>query len=203
MEYLHRADNGRDVDMEPGTHVDREAQSATLTGRELQRSEIVRLWDINRREVIENIYYLEGGALVLKPEHYDMQGWPPGEADLYLPLLLDCFDRGGWFYGLFDRDSLVAMVVLESKFIGSGKDLLQLKELHVSCAYRGRGLGRQLFELARGKAREWGARGMYISATPSEHTIRFYLHLGCALTPHPDPELFALEPEDIHLECEI
>jgi predicted N-acetyltransferase YhbS len=174
-----------------------------LTGRLLVREEICHLWDIDRREVIDNIYYWENGGLVLKPEHYDMQGWPPGEADLYTPILEDCFDRGGWFYGFFEDDRLVGMAVLDSKFIGPHQDLLQLKQLHVSSARRGRGLGRQLFELAKAEARARGARGLYISATPSEHTINFYLRLGCTPTAHPDPDLLALEPEDIHLECGI
>ncbi len=174
-----------------------------MLGRNLTRDEIPLLWTIDRSEVIDNIYYFENGGLVLKPEHYDMKGWPSGDHSLYIPILQDCFDRGGWFYGLFDNDKLVAMVVLESRFIGPHHDLLQMKELHVSSAYRGQGLGRQLFELARDEARKRGARGMYISATPSEHTVNFYLSLGCTLSPCPDPDLFALEPEDIHLECAI
>ncbi len=177
--------------------------ASKLDARELTRSEVSRYWDIDRREVIDNIYYYENGALVLNPEHYDMQGWPPGEAGLYTPLLLDCFDRGGWFYGFFDGERLVAAVILESKFIGPHKDLLQLKALHVSRDYRSQGLGRRLFELAKEQARERGAKGLYISATPSEHTVNFYLRLGCTITAAPDPELFALEPEDIHMECGI
>ncbi len=171
-----------------------------LTARPLDRSEVCCIWDIDRREVIDKIYYLEDGRLVLKPEHYDMQGWPPGEAELYTPILLDCFDRGGWFRGLFDEERLVAAAVLESRFIGVHGDLLQLKALHVGSGYRGQGLGRRLFDSAKAEARRRGAKGLYISATPSEHTINFYLRLGCTLTAHPDPELFALEPEDIHLE---
>ena len=174
-----------------------------LLGRELTRSEVPHYWDIDRREVIDNVYYLIDGKLVLKPEHYDMSGWPPGESELYAPMLLDCFDRGGWLYGLFDDDKLIAAVVLESKFIGPRHDLLQLKAMHVSSSYRDQGLGRRLFELAREKARSRGARGLYISATPSEHTINFYLRLGCVVTSTPDPDLFALEPGDIHLECAI
>jgi predicted N-acetyltransferase YhbS len=177
--------------------------SSSLLGRELDRSEIPHYWDIDRREVIDHIYYLVNGELVLRPEHYDMQGWPPGEPELHTPLFFDCFDRGGWFYGLFDGDQLIAAVVLDNKFIGPRKDLLQLKAMHVSCNYRGHGLGRRLFELAKEKARSRGAKGLYISATPSEHTIHFYLRLGCIVTPTPDPELFALESGDIHLECEI
>jgi hypothetical protein len=29
---------------------------------------------------------------MLRPEHFDAQGWPPGEAEKYTPILLDCFD---------------------------------------------------------------------------------------------------------------
>ncbi len=174
-----------------------------INGRELGLHEIGQVWEIDRREVIDNIYYLENGMLVLKPEHYDMQGWPPGEAELYTPLLIDCFERCGWFYGLFDEGRLIAVTILDNKFIGKNKDLLQIKFLHVSHSYRGQGLGHQLWELSKQKAREKGAKGLYISATPSENTINFYLRLGCVVTEFPDRVLFELEPEDIHLECAL
>jgi predicted N-acetyltransferase YhbS len=174
-----------------------------ITGRELLRNEIALVWEMDRREVIDNIYYPENGGLVLKPEHYDMAGWPPGEADIYTPLLVKCFDHGGWFHGLFDDGRLIGVVILDNKFIGTHKDLLQLKFLHVSCAYRNQGLGDRLYELAKDKARALGAKGLYISATPSENTVNFYLRRGSVFTKEPDPELFELEPEDIHLECAI
>jgi predicted N-acetyltransferase YhbS len=174
-----------------------------ITERDLSRDEIEQVWQIDRSEIIENIYYAEKDGLVLKPEQYNMTGWPPGEAEIYTPLLLDCFDRGGWFHGVFDDGKLVGVVVLENKFIGRCKDLLQLKFLHVSSGYRGQGLGLRLFDLARARARGQGAKGLYISATPSENTINFYLRRGSLVTKEPDAELFALEPEDIHLECAI
>ncbi|MGD0672219.1 MAG: GNAT family N-acetyltransferase [Candidatus Binatus sp.] len=172
------------------------------TGRILRREEIEQVWNIDRSEVIENIYHFESGTLVLRPDHHDVPGLPPGEAEKYTPILLDCFDRGGWFYGAFDQAKLIGIVVLESKWIGKHKDQLQLKSLHVSSAYRNRGLGTQLFELAKTTARERGAKRLYISATPSENTVNFYIRLGCAVAGEPDPDLFELEPEDIHLECD-
>jgi predicted N-acetyltransferase YhbS len=166
----------------------------------LQREEIPLIWQIDRREVIENVYSLRDGKLVLKPEYYDMQGWPPGEAELYTPHLLDCYDRGGTFWGAFENDKLIGVAILESKFIGSEQDTLQLKFLHVSRDYRKRGIASALFKLAVEKAKALGARKLYISATPSEHTVSYYIRLGCVLATEIDPELFALEPEDIHLE---
>jgi predicted N-acetyltransferase YhbS len=174
-----------------------------VTIRELARNEIEDIWLIDRREVIENVYHLEHDRLVLKPEHYDMQDWHPGEAELYTPLLQESFDRGGWFCGAFDKARLVGVANLDNKFIGRDKDQLQLKFLHVSRGYRKLGLGRQLFDLARDKARQRGAKRMYISATPSENTVNFYLRWGAVVTNEPDPQLFALEPEDIHFVCGI
>ena len=171
--------------------------------RELERQEVRDVWSIDRAEVIDKIYYRDGNDLVLKPEHYDMKGWPPGEPEHYGPILLDCFDRGGTFYGAFDGEKLIGTAVLESRFIGQGKDQLQLKFLHVSRGHRQAGLGRTLFEKAVEKARELGARRLYISSTPSENTVRFYLRRGCRVTEDVDPALFELEPEDIHLELEI
>ena len=174
-----------------------------ITTRGLLREEIEQIWGIDRSEVIENVYYFEQGVLVLKPEHFEAQGWPPVEAEKFTPILYDCFDRGGWFCGAFDEEKLVGTAIIESKFIGKNREKLQLKFLHVSRAYRNRGLGKQLFELSRLTARQRCARGLYISATPSENTVNFYLRLGSAVTEEPDPELFAFEPEDIHLECDV
>ena len=173
------------------------------TVRELLRVEIKRIWDIDRSEVIENIYYFENDSLILKPEHYNMSGWPPGEAEKYTPILTDCFDQGGWFRGMFEDKKLIGVAVLDNKFIGKYKDNLQLKFLHVSSSYRNNGFGTELFELARAAAKDRGAKKLYISATPSENTINFYLQQGCTISPEPDPKLFELEPEDIHLECTV
>ena len=174
-----------------------------ISGRKLLREEIEQVWNIDRSEVINNIYRFESGTLVLSPHHFDVPGWPLGEAEKYAPILLDCFDRGGWFHGAFDRAALVGVVVLDSKRIGKHKDQLQLKFLHVSNSYRNSGLGTQLFELAKATARERGAKRLYISATASENTVNFYLRLGCAVAAEPEADLFELEPEDIHLECDV
>lgn len=174
-----------------------------ITTRELRRDEIKKVWEIDRSEVIDHINYFENGTLVLKPEHYDLRGWPPGEAEKSAPVLLDCFDRGGWFHGVFDDGKLIGLAILENQFIGRPRDQLQLKFLHVSRAYRNQGIGKQLFEQARARARQMGARLMHISATPSENTVNFYLSLGCVVAREPDPELFELEPEDIHFECDV
>lgn len=73
--------------------------------------------------------------------------------------------------------------------------------LYVSARKRGQGLGKQLFQLCLRQAAQEGAAGLYISSIPNKSTVDFYLAQGCRLIERPDAELFAREPEDIHLVC--
>jgi len=168
--------------------------------RELKENELPDIWAIDRREVVENIYYFRNGELVLEPEHWDVPGWPVDVASRFDPVFQECFKRGGSFWGAFKGEIFVGVAILESKFIGSQKDTLQLTYLHVSHDARKQGLGKKLFLLAAEKAKSLGARKMYVSATPSENTVHFYQNLGCTLAEEVDAEFFAEEPDDIHLE---
>ncbi|RQT15357.1 N-acetyltransferase [Burkholderia contaminans] len=176
------------------------AERDALSARLLTRDDVPLVWTIDRREIIEHLYVLRDGALHLVPDFYDVAGWPDGEADHYTPILLDCHDRGGWCVGTFDGARLVAAVFVDSQPLGPHGDMLQLKFLHVSHDWRGCGLGEQLYRAAREQARAMGAARLYVSATPSQNTIDFYLRLGFTVSASPDPALYALEPEDIHLE---
>ena len=171
--------------------------------RALERHELANIWSIDRAEIVERIYRLKGGVLVLEPAFIDAKGWPPGEAELYGPLLLDCVDHGGTACGAFDDGALIGAMLLESRFIGRAKDTLQLKFFHVSRPYRKTGVGRALFARAVARARELGARRLYVSATESENTVDFYMRRGCKLAQEIDPQLFALEPNDIHLALDL
>ncbi|HGN1707689.1 TPA: GNAT family N-acetyltransferase [Providencia rettgeri] len=166
--------------------------------RKLQRDEIPSVWSIDRTELIENLYLYQDGKLVLSKQRFDMKGWPEGEPEAYTPHLLESYDQGAIFLGVFEQDKLIAAASLDSVWRGEHKNLLQLSFLHVSYLYRGEGLAGGLFQQCVDMAIEKGAKGLYISATPSENTVHFYQYLGCTLIEEPDPELFALEPEDIH-----
>ncbi len=168
--------------------------------RPLAREEIGRLWSIDRSESIRGLYRLEGGRLRLRAERHELRGWPAGEPEKYTPILEACHARGGWCRGLFDGGRLIGAAVLDARFRPGAGRRLQLAFLHVSQAERRLGWGRELFEGACAEAQRRGAGSLYVSATPSEGTVGFYRSLGCRVAAQPDPELHALEPEDIHLE---
>ena len=168
--------------------------------RVLKREEIKKIENIDRSEVVEQIYYCKDGKLTLEDEFYDIKGWDPAELEENIKQLHAIYDRNGTIFGAFDGDKLIGISALESEFIGRKKDQLQLYFHHVDNHYRHRGIGGKLLTKIVEKAKELGATKLYISATPSKNTIDFYMHVGCTLASELNPKLYEQEPEDVHLE---
>lgn len=78
-------------------------------------------------------------------------------------------------------------------------DMAQLDALFVSRHFRRRGIARQLTALVIRQAAADGHSRLYVSATPSASAVRFYQSQGFVPTQQVHPELWALEPEDIHM----
>jgi GNAT superfamily N-acetyltransferase len=171
--------------------------------RMLELSEIEKFRDIDRSEVIDEIYYHRNGALVLEKEHYDMKGFPPGKQDKLMERQREILRAGGVVLGAFDGPLLVGIASLENYFRGSKKKYLKVDILFVSKNYRGRGIARALVRRIGEQAKAIGADALYISATPSRRTVEFYMSCGARLIDELDPELFKMEPEDIHLEIPL
>jgi ribosomal protein S18 acetylase RimI-like enzyme len=81
--------------------------------------------------------------------------------------------------------------------------IAQLAFLHVSNGYRVRGIGRHLSDELERVACEQGDARMVVSATPSLNTVRFYRRRGFEPMEEPLPELYELEPEDVHMEKQL
>jgi len=112
--------------------------------------------------------------------------------DKWLPILKE----GGVLFGALDGDVLAGLAMLRYKLSDT---TAQLALLHVSRAYRRQGIATRLFREACQMAREDGAEELYVSATPSESAVGFYLSEGSRLAMQVNEELFAEEPEDIHM----
>lgn len=171
-----------------------------FTHQTLSRSEIARLAEIDRTESIDGIYYVRQGALVLEEEHWDVPDWSQAEKQRRMAALEADYDRGCLFFGALDGPCLAGMAVLDPHPLPTGVDRLNLSGLWVGHPYRGQGLGRGLLQLAVAEAQARGAQALYVSATPSERTVRFYRSAGFRLATPVDPDLYEREPEDIHME---
>ena len=105
--------------------------------------------------------------------------------------------------GCFDSNKLVGVAALDSEFIGNNRDYLQLYFLHVDSKYRRTRIGSKLLKKVANHAKKLMAKKLYISATPSQNTINFYINIGCQLVSELNPDLYQLEPNDIHLELSL
>ena len=105
-------------------------------------------------------------------------------------------DAGGIAIGAFSNGRLVGIgVVVPHLRAGTA----QLAFLHVSEGFRATGIGRRLSDELDLIARDAGDTEIVVSATPSENTVRFYLSRGYELMAQPLPDLYELEPEDVHM----
>lgn len=174
-----------------------------LNIRTLNRSEIENVRNLDRREIVKQVYYLDNGQLKLKNKFYDIKTWKADELERSIEHLYEIYDGHGCILGAFVEGKLIAVSALDSEFFGKNRNYLQLYFFHVDSRYRELGFGKKLLKRTIIKAKELGAKKLYISATPSQKTINFYLSMGCELTSEVNPRLFELEPEDIHLQLPL
>ena len=171
-----------------------------ITFRELSQNEVVRVRDIDRTEKVRVGYRVEEGNLIRMDVRWDSSPWREEGEEHSIPYMIrsleDVVSNGGKMLGAFDDDRLVGIAAIRPRLTDS---MDQLAFLHVSDGYRRRGIASRFYEQIEELARQSGTEQLYVSATPSESAVGFYTSRGFALTPTPHPELFKLEPEDIHM----
>jgi GNAT superfamily N-acetyltransferase len=174
---------------------------APITYRPFVFADLPRIRDLDRTERIRVLYIQHGTQLEERHDNFDSPNWrTEGDGEhtyagnqAHVEELLA---SGAVALGAFDGDRLAGVIVLV-RHLRPG--VAQLAWLHVSNGYRARGIGKRLCEELDDLAREGGDTEIVVSATPSENTVRFYMGRGYRPMAEPFPELFALEPEDIHL----
>lgn len=165
--------------------------------RMLARSETERTGEIDRSESIAESYCVRNGKLerVATPEW--VPAFDPKELKTIIERQKDILQRDGAVFGAFEGNTLAGVASVDRKIMATG--LCKMDILYVSRPYRKLGLGVQLLQACKEQAKAYGAAGLYISATPTRGTVDFYLRQGAVLLERPDPVLFRMEPEDIHL----
>ena len=103
-------------------------------------------------------------------------------------------------YAALDEEKVAGFIGLKKQLVDS---YMILDMMHVSAEYRGKGIGRRLFELGKKEARKSGAKALYISACSSEETIAFYIAMGAKLTDEPIKEMADEEPFDLQMTWDV
>ncbi len=165
----------------------------------LDRADLTRLGEIDRSEHITATYCCEAGKLIGAASDIHATAWHDGSGDHSLSHMIEFCDdhlaHGGVAIGAFADERLVGIGIVS---FDVAPHTAQLAFLHVTRELRRTGLGRLLTRRLDELAAARGARHMYVSATPSESAVGFYLAEGFRPTA-PIPRLFELEPEDIHM----
>jgi GNAT superfamily N-acetyltransferase len=173
-----------------------------LSYRRLDVTELGRVREIDRTEQIDTLYVQEGASLREVHGEFSARPWDPvGEGEHSVAgqrrELERYVEQGAACIGAFDGERLVGIGVVQFHV---RRRVAQLAYLHVTSAGRGSGVGSALTAELERLAREAGDTSMVVSATPSRNTVRFYVHRGFTPMAEPLPELYELEPEDVHLE---
>jgi GNAT superfamily N-acetyltransferase len=168
----------------------------TILYREVSLDELQRrIAEIDVSEHGDVVYYWIDGEVKPVPEIWDR----PHRSD-------DSWQNGSWVttlglpgvkaWGAFDSERLVGAVVYRPHLT---EDMAQLAALFVSRDCRRMGIAARLSEEVDRQARSEGHSAVYVSATPSESAVNFYRSQGYIPTQKTHPDLYALEPEDIHM----
>lgn len=103
-------------------------------------------------------------------------------------------------FGAFDRGKLVGFITVSHNMFGNTAKYLELVCFQVSEPYRGKGIGRILFQQACEEARRLGAEKLYISGHSSKESQAAYKALGCVHAKEINQKLAEEEPYDVQLE---
>jgi GNAT superfamily N-acetyltransferase len=164
--------------------------------RPLTRAELPRVYEIDVEERGTVVYEQAGPHVTVRPEAWHRPRRSTAAWDRNIAAWEPLLAQGGMALGAFDGDVLVGIAVLHLRLT---ERMAQLAALFVSQDQRRRGVARQLTEEVVRLARASGAQALYVSATPSESAVGFYTNQGFQPTGEVNAELYALEPDDIHM----
>ncbi len=178
---------------------------AEIHYRWMEPDEVERVGEIDRAEQIRTGYEFTEGKLQQLIVNWDSPTWPAeGDGEYTIAAQVrfcrDHLERKGRMYGAFDDEKLVGIGIIQQ---GVREGIAQLAYLHVSNGYRRMGIGERITKELTREAKRAGAMKMYVSATPSGSAVGFYLSRGFRPVDTPIPELFELEPEDIHMMMDV
>lgn len=131
------------------------------------------------------------------------EDWNEEEYSELVTCLKNTITSGGIVIGAFSNVMLKGFVSVESAFFGTNSEYLDLSSIHVSEDMRGKGIGKELFQLARTWAKKHGAKKLYISAHSAVESQAFYHAMGCGEAQEYNQLHVEKEPCDCQLECKL
>jgi GNAT superfamily N-acetyltransferase len=178
-------------------------QRKVLVLRAFTAAHARRLAELDRSESVRMLFAVRDGEIVPLGHGEEVPQWSGAWLDGVVAFARRHLEAGGTGVAAFDGDLIAGVAVVGGAAVRGDPRELQLALLHVGRPHRRRGVAGRLLEEVRQEALRRGARRLYVSATPSEAALGFYLARGARLAVPVDPTLAALEPDDVHLVLEL
>jgi predicted N-acetyltransferase YhbS len=153
----------------------------------------------NRYQQVQKCWRKENGEWILKDIAF-LEQWNVAEKEKLVQFLRNTCASGGTVLGAFHQQILVGFASLEQERLGTEQQYLQLSCMHVNYEYRGQRIGKGLFIRISQKAKEMGAKKLYISGHSSQESQAFYRRMGCADALEVQARMVEEEPGDCQLE---
>ena len=167
-----------------------------ITFQEISLQELTnRVTEIDVSEHGAVVYYWIGNELKPAPEEWDRpkrtrDSWKNDSWTTVMNL------KGVKAWGAFNGEQLVGVIVYRPHLT---EDTAQLAALFTDKDHRRMGIASRLTQQLIQQAKDDGHSKLYVSATPSESAVNFYISHGFVPTQQAHPGLYELEPEDIHM----
>lgn len=181
------------------------ATASSIEIKQLETDDIELIRTIDRSEHIDTLYTVKDGQLLAETVAIDIPTWDAEGHDEHssarrITEFQPVVDSGATLLGAFIEDTAAGIAIVDPTLEG---ETAWFAFLHVSHAYRRKGVAAALWTACAEIAANAGATSMCVSATPSGSAVGFYTSRGCRLADPPHPALFAKEPEDIHFVCPL
>ena len=155
----------------------------------------------DRTQIVERVWRVIDGEKKVVPCVFT-ESWDARLLrDIVFGDFAEAMEFGGKVFLAYEKDHLLGFATLGGEALGLEDEYLQLIQLHVSFPERGKGVGKKLFVHCIRKAKEMGAKKLYISSHSSIETQAFYKNMGCVDAKWIFETQVEREPYDIQLEC--
>lgn len=155
-----------------------------------------------RRQVVTKCLRRENGAWIAKNAPF-IDDWTQKDREWIAADLKNLAGRGGLVYAAYCGGKLAGFASVSAEMLGESGEYLELTNIHVTEAMRGRGIGHALFYAAAEWAKAHGAKKLYISAHSSVESQAFYRSLGCKEAEIYSTRHIGAEPFDIQMEYRL
>jgi GNAT superfamily N-acetyltransferase len=172
----------------------------SVKSRKLTIEECELINDINPSQYIKNAWREVYGKRQLIEINYQDSDWANGYEHHFNSLKATILSEGVAVGAFNESNKLIGFATINREFFGENYNYFLLDQLFISLEHRNKGIGKKLFLMIAGIAKEWQADKIYICAGSAEETVAFYFAIGCKESIELNRKLYEKDPRDFQLE---